>query len=581
VQVSEVEQAQRLSKAEYQSKWLGVPTFEKSSNVFPYEELKECIKEKVEFCKDLDSVAGYDFGFHQPPALVIQQKDGDCNFIVFNKEYGEMPWSKQLIELQLEIPKHNVTTIYCDSTRPELIADLRVQLPCRVFGVPFKTHKPALQVVASRLVVEKKLMIPASAEKLIREMAVYMSDTNKNDDLVDCYDEKTEVLTLKGWKYFKDVSSKDAVATSNLDTDELEYQYPTKTISYHYSGTMFKINSRSIDLLITPNHKVVAKRSKGANKYGPLELIKISELKNKHFKLKRNCKWIGKQEEYFKLHPFKSRFIYKNNTEKIISMNTWVQFLGLYLSEGNTTNNKVSIAAVVNRKKTFIRTILNQMPFEFKEGKDCFYCYSKQLGNELKPYGLSYEKYIPSYIKDLSSSLIDKYLYAHWIGDGSRNIIYTTSKQMADDLQELVLKTGKACSISLKKQTGKISFIEGKQITAKRDIYEILISTNHIEPRINHHVNKGAYLTTETYTGNVYCLTVPNHTLLVRRNGKASFSGNSLMLSLKEETQVNKQWAFQMNRQNKTDTSKNKTFEFIDRDLQSKDYEDIDEEREN
>jgi len=203
VQVSEVEQAQRLSKAEYQSKWLGVPTFEKSSNVFPYDELKECIKEKVEFCKDLDSVAGYDFGFHQPPALVIQQKDGDCNFIVFNKEYGEMPWSKQLIELQLEIPKHNVTTIYCDSTRPELIADLRTQLPCRVFGVPFKTHKPALQVVASRLVTEMRLRIPQSAEKLVREMAVYMTDTNKNDDLVDAMmlSLKEETQVNKQWTF--------------------------------------------------------------------------------------------------------------------------------------------------------------------------------------------------------------------------------------------------------------------------------------------------------------------------------------------------------------------------------------------
>src|SRR3990167_3212186 len=41
-----------------------------------------------------------------------------------------------------------------------------------------------------------------------------------------CYDERTEILTDKGWKYFKDLDKTEQVATLNPDTNEIIYQKP-------------------------------------------------------------------------------------------------------------------------------------------------------------------------------------------------------------------------------------------------------------------------------------------------------------------------------------------------------------------
>ena len=51
-----------------------------------------------------------------------------------------------------------------------------------------------------------------------------------------CYDEQTEVLTIDGWKYFKDLTYNDKIATLNSVTFELEYQNPTNIVNYNHNG---------------------------------------------------------------------------------------------------------------------------------------------------------------------------------------------------------------------------------------------------------------------------------------------------------------------------------------------------------
>lgn len=77
-----------------------------------------------------------------------------------------------------------------------------------------------------------------------------------------CYDEKTEILTLNGWKYFKDLNDGEIVATLNPKTHVLEYQKIADKISYDYDGKMYRLKNRGVDLLVTPNHNLyVAKGS--------------------------------------------------------------------------------------------------------------------------------------------------------------------------------------------------------------------------------------------------------------------------------------------------------------------------------
>ena len=74
----------------------------------------------------------------------------------------------------------------------------------------------------------------------------------------DCYDEKTEILTQEGWVYFKDLKPHHLVAQVN-DNGEREFVKPLKYVKSWYEGDMihFKNHHKTVDLLVTPNHRMM------------------------------------------------------------------------------------------------------------------------------------------------------------------------------------------------------------------------------------------------------------------------------------------------------------------------------------
>ena len=49
-----------------------------------------------------------------------------------------------------------------------------------------------------------------------------------------CYDDKTEVLTINGWKFFKELCPDDEICTLNPSNNAIEYERPSGLVS---SGT--------------------------------------------------------------------------------------------------------------------------------------------------------------------------------------------------------------------------------------------------------------------------------------------------------------------------------------------------------
>ncbi len=76
----------------------------------------------------------------------------------------------------------------------------------------------------------------------------------------ECYDKKTQILTKEGWKLFKNLKKNEEVATLNPQTMELEYQQIEKRVEYRYSGKMVHFKNKRIDLMVTPNHHIFAKK---------------------------------------------------------------------------------------------------------------------------------------------------------------------------------------------------------------------------------------------------------------------------------------------------------------------------------
>jgi hypothetical protein len=357
-----------------------------------------------------------------------------------------------------------------------------------------------------------------------------------------CYDKDTEILTENGWKLFKDLTGEEKVATLNPKNLTLEYHRILEKQVYDYDGYLWHYKARDVDLLVTPNHKLFIKPQQK-----PWMLIEADKIWIKTFKMKKDANWVGEEKEYFVLGDYK------------IKMDDWLEFLGYYISEGNCDKWTIKIAATKPEIKEKIRENLKKLPFHFKENKNGFCVSSGIILNKekkkhfvkrkfsviidyLKKLGKSHQKYIPQEYKNLSKRQLKILFDALMVGDGSYSkcvikkkngkvynsqkvTYYTSSRRLADDIQELVLKIGYAADITFSDRRGRIyeaSDGKGKRITRFIE-YRIEIKRKELSPTASYNWKPELV----PYKGKVYCVTVPNHIIYVRRNGKAVWSGNS------------------------------------------------------
>jgi hypothetical protein len=144
----------------------------------------------------------------------------------------------------------------------------------------------------------------------------------------------------------------------------------------------------------------------------------------------------------------------------------------------------------------------------------------------------AHEKRVPAYVHDWGPSILRIFLEAYVDGDGSRrrtcnhSVIYTASREMADDLQILAIKAGWSANIRVDDRTGlERRLANGQVFRNALPCYIVSLVKTRTHPLVNHDgARNDAW---EQYRGNVYCVKVPNGLLFVRRNGKPVVSGNT------------------------------------------------------
>lgn len=331
-----------------------------------------------------------------------------------------------------------------------------------------------------------------------------------------CYDEETEVLTKRGWIKHKDLNNKDLIATYNPNTCKYEWKLPIDSVDTHvydYKDKLIRIKSTKVDMLVTPNHKIWANKNPSMTKED-WRFYEAREILNS------NSEWMVK---------------YKADTEELNEpidetlVNT-MKFIGYFVSEGSINSNGQPYCRLFQRKEpnlSRMRDVVNKFNPNFKEsivkvGGSEFHLYDHQLYNWLKQFGNNcYDRHIsrefldkdPYYLKHLLMAAID--------GDGTidkrpnRNCMeyITTSKQLADDIQEIAVKCGYRTNLL---------FSEDKR-PDRVGVWRVSIDTKDsdyvmIYPRMCEEVQ---------YDGKVYCLNVPNHIYITRRNGKIAIQGNT------------------------------------------------------
>lgn len=351
-----------------------------------------------------------------------------------------------------------------------------------------------------------------------------------------CYDDKTEILTRGGWKLFKDLSDNEEVTTLNQFTQKLEYQNTIRNYSFDFEGEMFIQKNRRLDVSVTPNHKLFVSQSRKNGVLNSPKLVEAKKLFRKFTNYLVSAEYDGEEREYFEL-PECERSVNKSSKRILlpsrrIRMDDWLYFLGWYISEGSVDNESgvgkynrkaYRVALSTNYRKDLAKKAFIGIGYEDSHDNGQQIIKSdKQLAVWLRRLGKSLDKYIPTEFKNLSvrqgrillDSLID--------GDGTKNgrgwVYFTSSKKLADDVQELAIKCGLSANISCLDRIGKINWVKHKE-------YRVFISpTKTVQVNQNKNKEDNHY---EYYRGKVYCCEVPNGVILVRKSGKPYFAGNS------------------------------------------------------
>ena len=338
-----------------------------------------------------------------------------------------------------------------------------------------------------------------------------------------CYDDQTEVLTENGWKFFKDVCDEEWVMTKNFETNLIEYQKPSKKIERWHDGEMILYENNNLNFCVTPEHIIPCRKKSGhvgmlwkgdyrlAAKY-------LYDETSTNYAVDLISEWDGNSYGDFGPLFWKA---------SILS-----EFMGLYLSEGCFDKKNSRITIYQDKCDNEFQRILDNTGLNWIRSKKSWRVCNRKLNKYLGQYGHAGDKYIPEEIKKMGKEEILLFIMAYTRGDGHIRIrsngaeehtIFTISKRMADDFQEVAQKVGWYAKIRIVKPQDSVIFEKEKgRMIHNEGGYCVTFKKRAKKSRL-----LKIYFSKIRYSGKVYCLTVPNGTLYVRRKFNPSWNGNS------------------------------------------------------
>ena len=272
------------------------------------------------------------------------------------------------------------------------------------------------------------------------------------------------------------------IACFNPDNEQLEYHTPINASLYDYDGEMYHFHNDKMDIKVTPNHKMWAQERRyeyngktSARKalWSEWKKVEAKDLKLADYnRFRAKVNWNGTNIEYV------------NVDGKEVPIELYLEYLGYLISEG------------------------------------CLYTNGKHL---------------PSWIKELSPRLLTILLEALVKGDGTTHArknshlngfsYYTTSKQLADDIYEIVYKCGFVPTIFSKPlpTDNHIVYTVMWSNSGKGEFPLVWKTSRNSQTKIKHNT-----ITREKYHGKVWCFQVPTGLFITRRNGRITIQGNSV-----------------------------------------------------
>jgi hypothetical protein len=328
-----------------------------------------------------------------------------------------------------------------------------------------------------------------------------------------CFDEETEILTERGWMRYKNLKPEDRVMTLNRDSDRLEFNEIEQFHEYTDYKELIHCKSQCCDIMVTPKHGFWS----ATDAHNPF--------------MEESAK-----DAFGKVRRFRTGGTYK--ADGIDLSDAQIRFISWLMAEGYTDHRDGSVAIRImqsNAPDGRLAVLLDclddadiqyRMRLKYPKGSKGVNGTKKWTRNfdaytisiqEARDVAVWVEKYlsdskdIKQALRGMSASQCRSFLDAYTMADGhaykpGRVQLATARKDHADFLHELVVKAGARATVCRR---------------GNKDGYVLSIT-----PRQQTTVGKKSWEKV-AYNGNVWCVSVKNGTLLVRRNGKAVVTLNT------------------------------------------------------
>jgi thymidylate synthase (FAD) len=338
-----------------------------------------------------------------------------------------------------------------------------------------------------------------------------------------CYDDATDVLTHTGWKPWPEVTGSELFATRSR-AGELEYQPALRLVRKEHRGHMIGFKGNSLDLSVTPDHRVLAATltTREGRERPSFSLRPAHSVLWRAHRHVATSSWRGPA-------PAQLRF-----GEIRVEALPLLRLVGFFIGDGNLPRaNAACFNLRKEREIAYLRATAAELRFEVRRwGKLHAVILDPAIRDLFARCYEEREKVIPRELLALAPNLLQGLLDGLLESDGTRierstgverQTFYTTSRKLADQVQELALKLGRSASVRPHRHRpgdGHYGRKDRWRVTvyAPRNSRPALCRTRSEAP---------GHMGVEPYDGVIHCVEVPNGTLYVRRNGYPVWSGNT------------------------------------------------------
>jgi len=359
----------------------------------------------------------------------------------------------------------------------------------------------------------------------------------KGNDISGCHDEDTEVMTARGWVRHAELNDYDTVMCFNPNTGRMEWHVPDHVHVYNHNGKMHHWSGAAMDMLVTPNHRMVMQRADHKasvmaeagpigrpREYGEGWNFRTSE------ELAGNRYFIPTSGATAPSHGSVDMVAELDGMNVSYNERDFWWLAGFWVAEGCIQSSGLSVCqaeqnsheprAAMKRLGLEVKhSVTNYNPDELPMWTGRVYArkhpglwqwFVRHMGEGCV------NKKAPDFLLTMPEAARRAFLDGLLFGDGNKSgntwRLATTSKRLADD----------TCAIAVSLGHWAHSRDEGKAKSHHHERFHVTIRSERRRT-----IQKDRHLSVMDYIGKVYCLTVRTGAYVTRRNGKVAITGNS------------------------------------------------------